>query len=140
EYDALFRELVKLEEEYPELATPDSPTQRVGAAPAEGFAEVRHRVPMLSLNNAFDDEDVTHFDRRCREGLDRAEVEYSCELKFDGLAVTLAYENGVFVQGATRGDGTTGEDVTANLRTVRSLPLRLDLGKPPKLVEIRGEV
>jgi DNA ligase (NAD+) len=140
EYDALFQQLVKLEEEHPELATPDSPTQRVGAAPREGFAEVTHRVPMLSLNNAFDDEDIASFDRRCREGLDRAEVEYSCELKFDGLAVTLAYENGLFVQGATRGDGTTGEDVTANLRTIHTLPLRLEMKKPPRLLEIRGEV
>src|SRR5258706_2921878 len=140
EYDALFEELVKLEAEHPELRTPDSPTQRVGASPVEGFAEVRHRVPMLSLNNAFDDEDVAAFDRRCRGGLGRAAAEYSCELKFDGLAVTLAYEEGLFVQGATRGDGAVGEDVTANLRTVRSLPLRLDLRKPPKLLEVRGEV
>src|SRR6187401_2589265 len=88
EYDALFQELVKLEEAHPELVTPDSPTQRVGAKPSEGFAEVRHRVPMLSLNNAFDDEDVAAFDRRCREGLERDAVEYSCEVKFDGLAVT----------------------------------------------------
>src|SRR4029077_7395399 len=103
-----------LEEAHPELVTPDSPTQRVGARPSEGFAEVRHRVPMLSLNNAFDDEDVAAFDRRCRDGLERDVVEYSCEVKFDGLAVTLAYEEGLFVQGATRGDGTTGEDVTSN--------------------------
>jgi DNA ligase (NAD+) len=140
EYDALFQELLELEGEHPELASPDSPTQRVGAAPSEGFAEVRHRVPMLSLANAFDDEDVVAFDRRCREGLEAAEVEYACELKFDGLAVTLAYEDGLFVQGATRGDGAVGEDVTPNLRTVRSLPLRLDLAKPPKLLEVRGEV
>ena len=140
EYDALFQELLKLESEHPDLASPDSPTQRVGAAPSEGFAEVRHRVPMLSLANAFDDEDVAAFDRRCREGLEAAEVEYACELKFDGLAVTLAYEGGLLVQGATRGDGAVGEDVTPNLRTVRSLPLRLDMAKPPKLLEVRGEV
>jgi DNA ligase (NAD+) len=140
DYDRLFQELQKIEAEHPELATPDSPTQRVGSAPSEGFAEVTHRVPMLSLANAFDAEDVTAFDRRCREGLEAQSVEYACELKFDGLAVTLAYEDGRFVQGATRGDGTTGEDVTANLRTIRSMPLRLDLKKPPRLLEVRGEV
>ena len=149
EYDALFGELVALESEHPELATPDSPTQRVGGKPSEGFAPVVHRVPMLSLANAFDGEDVANFDRRVREGLEAEEVEYSVEPKFDGLAVTLAYENGVFTQGATRGDGATGEDVTANLRTVRSIPLRLEgvvegrAGKkmtPPKLLEVRGEV
>jgi DNA ligase (NAD+) len=140
EYDRLFQELVKLEAEYPGLQSPDSPTQRVGAAPGESFAEVTHRVPMLSLANAFEDEDVAAFDRRCREGLGVDPVEYACELKFDGLAVTLAYEDGLFVQGATRGDGATGEDVTANLRTVRSIPLRLETRKPPKLLEVRGEV
>src|SRR5688572_13401640 len=140
EYDQLFNELVRLEQQHPELATPDSPTQRVGAKPAEGFAEVRHRVPMLSLANAFDEEDAGNFDRRCREGLDRAEVEYACELKFDGLAITLSYEDGIFVRGATRGDGAVGEDVTNNLRTIPSLPLRLDLPKAPKLLEVRGEV
>ena len=140
EYDALFLELVELEEKNPELQLPDSPTQRVGAKPAEGFASVAHRVPMLSLANAFDDEDIANFDRRCREGLEADVVEYACELKFDGLAVTLAYENGLFVQGATRGDGTTGEDVTTNLRTIKSIPLRLDLKKAPKLLEVRGEV
>lgn len=140
EYDRLFQELVKLETEHPELATPDSPSQRVGSKPSEGFAAVEHRVPMLSLANAFDEEDVTAFDRRCREGLGASEVEYSCELKFDGLAVTLSYENGIFMQGATRGDGATGEDVTANLRTVRPIPLRLDGRKHPKRLEVRGEV
>ena len=140
EYDALFQELLALERDHPELATPDSPTQRIGSAPSEGFAEVTHRVPMLSLANAFDADDVTAFDRRCREGLGAETVEYACELKFDGLAVTLAYEEGRFVQGATRGDGTTGEDVTPNLRTIRSIPLRLDLRKPPRLLEVRGEV
>src|ERR1700750_1928624 len=114
EYDRLFQELVKLESEHPELSTPDSPTQRVGSKPSEGFAAVNHRVPMLSLANAFDEEDVTAFDRRVREGLEATgDVEYSAELKFDGLAVTLSYENGIFTQGATRGDGATGEDVTA---------------------------
>jgi DNA ligase (NAD+) len=140
EYDRLFQQLVKLEIEHPELVVSDSPTQRVGSAPSEGFAEVVHRVPMLSLANAFDEEDVANFDRRCREGLGVETVEYACELKFDGLAVTLIYDNGLFVQGATRGDGTTGEDVTTNLRTVRSIPLRLDGRKPPKRLEVRGEV
>jgi DNA ligase (NAD+) len=140
EWDALFRELQALEAEHPELVTPDSPTQRVGTAPSEGFAAVTHRVPMLSLGNAFDADDVANFDRRCREGLDAKAVEYACELKFDGLAVTLAYEDGLLVQGATRGDGATGEDVTPNLRTVRAIPLRLQAKKPPKLLEVRGEV
>ncbi len=140
DYDRLFQELAKLEEEHPELRTPDSPTQRVGSAPSEGFSSVQHRVPMLSLANAFDEEDVTAFDRRVREGLEAEAVEYSAELKFDGLAVTLAYENGLFVQGATRGDGAMGEDVTPNLRTVRSIPLRLDGRKLPRLIEVRGEV
>ncbi|MDQ3026693.1 MAG: NAD-dependent DNA ligase LigA [Pseudomonadota bacterium] len=140
EWDTLFRELQALEAEYPELATSDSPTLRVGSAPSEGFEPVAHRVPMLSLANAFDPGDVANFDRRCREGLEAEAVEYACELKFDGLAVTLAYEDGVFVQGATRGDGSTGEDVTPNLRTVRSLPLRLGMKKPPRRLEVRGEV
>jgi DNA ligase (NAD+) len=140
EYDVLFQELVRLEEAHPELQSADSPTQRVGAKPAEGFAEVRHRVPMLSLANAFDEEDAVNFDRRVREGLDREEVEYACELKFDGLAITLSYEDGVFTQGATRGDGAVGEDVTSNLRTIHAIPLRLQLPKAPKLLEVRGEV
>jgi DNA ligase (NAD+) len=138
EYDQLFQELQELESENPDLVTPDSPTQRVGAAPSEGFAPVAHRVPMLSLANAFDEEDVQAFDRRCREGLEADTVAYACELKFDGLAVTLAYEDGLFVQGATRGDGSTGEDVTANLRTIRTIPLRLEARKVPRLVEVRG--
>ncbi|HEY2630263.1 MAG TPA: NAD-dependent DNA ligase LigA [Usitatibacter sp.] len=140
EYDRLFRELVDLEAAHPELRTPDSPTLRVGSKPAEGFDAVVHRVPMLSLNNAFSDEDIESFDRRCREGLGVDAVEYSTELKFDGLAISLVYEDGLFVRGATRGDGATGEDVTANLRTVRSIPLRLETRKPPKLIEVRGEV
>ncbi len=140
EYDRLFQELVKLEAEHPALATPDSPTQRVGSAPSEGFAEVSHRVPMLSLANGFTDEDVAAFDRRCREGLGAATVEYACELKFDGLAVSLVYEQGLFVQGSTRGDGNSGEDVTPNLRTVRSIPLKLQSRRAPKLLEVRGEV
>jgi DNA ligase (NAD+) len=140
EYDRLFRELQALESAHPELVAPDSPTQRVGAAPVREFASVRHRVPMLSINNAFGDEEVEAFDRRCREALGIGEVEYSCEPKLDGLAINLAYEHGAFVQGTTRGDGFAGEDVTANLRTVRGIPLRLRTGRPPALLEVRGEV
>ncbi len=140
EYDALFRELQQLEARYPELVGPDSPTQRVGAAPAEAFAEVVHRVPMLSLNNALDEEEVGAFDRRVREALAVEGVEYAAEPKFDGLAVSLTYERGALVRGATRGDGYTGEDVTANLRTVRAIPLRLAARRAPPLLEARGEV
>jgi len=140
EYDALFRELQALEREHPELATADSPTQRVGAAPRPDFAQITHRVAMLSLGNAFDDEEVQAFDRRVREGLDATEIEYACEPKFDGLAVTLTYEHGLFVQGATRGDGYTGEDVSANLRTIKSIPLRLVGHAVSPLLEVRGEV
>jgi DNA ligase (NAD+) len=140
EYDRLFRELQALESAHPELVAPDSPTQRVGAAPVREFASVRHRVPMLSINNAFGDEEVEAFDRRCREALGIGEVEYSCEPKLDGLAINLAYERGAFVQGTTRGDGFAGEDVTANLRTVRGIPLRLRTDRPPALLEVRGEV
>ena len=140
EYDRLFRELQALEADHPELVTADSPTQRVGTAPTREFATVRHRVPMLSINNAFGDEEVEAFDRRAREALDVAVVEYSCEPKLDGLAINLTYEGGAFVQGTTRGDGFAGEDVTANLRTVRGIPLRLRAAHPPQLLEIRGEV
>jgi DNA ligase (NAD+) len=139
EWDALFRELQALEEAHPELASTDSPTQRVGAPPLEAFAEVSHRVPMLSLANAFTDADVIAFDRRCREALGCEDgIDYACEPKFDGLAVSLVYERGVFIQGATRGDGAVGEDVTANLRTVRSIPLRID--RADLRFEVRGEV
>jgi len=140
QFDRLFRELQALEAEHPELASPDSPTQRVGGAPLAAFAAVAHRVPMLSLNNAFEEDEVAAFDRRVREGLERTSVEYECEPKFDGLAVSLVYERGALVQGATRGDGNTGEDVTANLRTVRSVPLRLRGGAAPRRLEVRGEV
>lgn len=140
EYDRLFRELQDLEAQHPELATPDSPTQRIGTAPLQSFGTVRHRVPMLSLNNAFADDEVEAFDRRAREGLGVETVEYACEPKFDGLAISLAYERGVFVQGATRGDGYEGEDVTPNLRTIKSIPLRLRTEHAPRLLEVRGEV
>jgi len=140
EWDRLLQELRALEAAHPELVTADSPTQRVGAAPLDEFAEVRHRVPMLSLDNAFTDEDLRAFDRRVRERLGTSdEIEYSAEPKLDGLAISVTYENGVFVRAATRGDGTSGEDVTANVRTIRSLPLLLQ-GKAPPLFEARGEV
>jgi DNA ligase (NAD+) len=140
EFDKLFRELQQLEERYPELVTPDSPTQRVGGTPLAEFAQVTHRTPMLSLNNAFEDEDVTAFDRRVREGLNAESVEYAVEPKFDGLAISLVYEDGVLAQGATRGDGYTGEDVTRNLRTINAIPLRLTTATPPRFLEVRGEV
>jgi len=139
-YDKLFAELQSLEAEHPELATPDSPTQRVGGAPLPEFAEVRHRTPMLSLANAFSEDEVRAFDRRVREALQAEEVEYAVEPKFDGLAVSLAYRDGVLVQGATRGDGTTGEDVTPNLRTVGAIPLRLSEAPGTRDLEVRGEV
>ena len=138
EYDAMFRELQTLEARHPSLATPSSPTQRVGASPLLSFDQVVHHTPMLSLNNAFNEDEVRAFDNRIRETLGVAEVEYSVEPKFDGLAVSLTYRDGVFVQGATRGDGAVGEDVTQNLRTVRNIPLRL--AKPITFIEIRGEV
>lgn len=140
EFDKLFRELEALEKIYPELLSPDSPTQRVGSTPASAFSQVTHRVPMLSLNNAFENDEVAAFDRRVREGLGIEVVEYAVEPKFDGLAISLVYENGLLVQGATRGDGYTGEDVTANLRTVRAIPLRIEMYNPPRLLEVRGEV
>ena len=139
QYDEMMVELRRLEEAHPQLVTPDSPTQRVGAAPSAAFAPVAHRVPMLSLDNAFDDEDVAAFDRRCRETLRVESVDYVAEPKLDGLAVNLVYEQGRLIRGATRGDGTTGEDVSANLRSIRAVPLQLR-GKVPALVEVRGEV
>jgi DNA ligase (NAD+) len=141
DYDRLFRELQALEEAHPELATADSPTHRVGAAPLPEFKPLAHRTPMLSLNNALSEEEVVAFDRRLREGLEAAgELSYCAEPKFDGLAVSLTFENGVFSCGATRGDGATGEDVTLNLRTVGNLPLRLQGAGWPPLLEVRGEV
>jgi DNA ligase (NAD+) len=137
EYDGLFAELTSLESEHPELLTPDSPTQRVGAAPLAAFGEVRHRTPMLSIANAFDEDAVRAFDKRIAQALGAERVEYAAEPKFDGLAVSLTYRDGALAQGATRGDGTTGEDVTQNLRTIRSIPLRLDHAG---VLEVRGEV
>jgi DNA ligase (NAD+) len=140
EYDRVFRALQALEQAHPALISKDSPTQRVGGLPLKTFSSITHRVPMLSLNNALDEEEAIAFDRRVREGLGLTDVEYAVEPKFDGLAITLTYEHGVFVQGATRGDGFTGEDVTANLRTIRALPMRLNTPNPPALFEVRGEV
>jgi DNA ligase (NAD+) len=140
EYDRMFRELQDLEAAHPEAVSVDSPTFRVGAAPIPEFKQVTHSVPMLSLNNGFSDEDIDNFDRRVREGLGAVQVEYASELKFDGLAMSLRYEDGVFVQAATRGDGYTGEDVTANIRTVRAIPLRLHGEAMPAVLEVRGEV
>ncbi|KRA20594.1 NAD-dependent DNA ligase LigA [Lysobacter sp. Root604] len=140
EYDRLLRELDQLEAAHPELLTPDSPTQRVGNAPSSAFAEVRHAIPMLSLGNAFSDEEVADFERRIEERLERSSPSFSVEPKLDGLAISLRYEHGRFVQGATRGDGATGEDVTANLRTVKAIPLQLRGKGWPEVLEVRGEV
>ena len=141
EYDQRLRELQALEARYPALVTADSPTQRVGTSPVAAFAEVRHRRPMLSLDNAFSDEEVRDFDRRVRGRLGTVPaVAYSVEPKLDGLAVNATYEDGVYTRAATRGDGEKGEDITANLRTIRSLPLRLHTRAPPRLLEVRGEV
>ena len=144
EYDRLLRELQDLESAHPELRTADSPTQRVGAAPSSAFAPVRHDVPMLSLGNAFGHGELREFDARVRRGLGLTDtdppVAYVCELKIDGLAISLRYEGRAFVRGATRGDGTTGEDVTANLRTIRAIPLRLRAEPPGERIEVRGEV
>jgi len=143
QYDLLFRELVQIEAEHPDLVAPDSPTQRVGGPVTGTFAAVRHELPMLSLGNAFSADELREFDVRARRGLGRSAEEpvaYVCELKIDGLAISLRYEGRQFVRGATRGDGTTGEDVTANLRTVRVIPLRLREDPPADRLEVRGEV
>lgn len=152
EYDRLFRELVALETAHPQLVTPDSPTQRVGAAPSGAFATVRHAIPMLSLANAFSDGEVEDFVRRIEQRIEIHEPLFSVEPKFDGLAISLRYEDGRFVRGATRGDGESGEDVTPNLRTIKAIPLRLRSGKNedeslklrgtgwPRVLEVRGEV
>ncbi len=138
EYDRLMRELVKLEEKFPQLVTADSPTQRVGAPPAEAFRPVRHRARMMSLDNVFDEEELRAFIRRVENQVGK--TDYVCELKIDGAGIALTYENGVFTRGATRGDGVTGEDVTSNLKTVKSLPLRLMGEGDVPYLEIRGEV
>lgn len=141
EYDRLMRRLQALEAEHPEWVSPDSPTQRVGAEPLSAFSEVIHQVPMLSLDNAFSDEEMSDFERRIKERLKSdAPIEYACEPKLDGIAVSLIYRNGLFVQGATRGDGYRGEDISQNLRTIPSIPLKLIGDGWPELLEVRGEV
>jgi DNA ligase (NAD+) len=140
EYDRLFSELVELEEEHPELVTPDSPTQRVGGEPLEEFRTVRHSEPMLSLDNTYSTDEVRAFDRRVRERLAKDEVDYVVELKLDGVSISLVYEDGVLERAATRGDGERGDDVTANVRTIRSVPLRLSGDHAGESVEVRGEI
>jgi DNA ligase (NAD+) len=146
EYDRLMNELKKLEADHPELVAPDSPTQRVGASPLTAFSTVRHEIPMLSLDNAFSDEEIADFNRRISQRLkgDRLQatedIEFACEPKLDGIAISVIYENGVFVRGATRGDGETGEDISQNVRTIPSVPLRLRGSGFPKILEVRGEV
>jgi len=141
EYDKLMVELRGIEAQYPQLLTKDSPSQRVGAAPVAAFGAVRHRIAMLSLDNAFSEQEVRDFDRRIRERLeDEVVIRYSAEPKLDGLAISALFENGVFVQGATRGDGETGEDITQNLKTIAALPLKLRTAAAPRMLEVRGEV
>ncbi|HEY0798229.1 MAG TPA: hypothetical protein VGD50_03710, partial [Candidatus Baltobacteraceae bacterium] len=141
QYDALLRELIELEHAHPDLVTPDSPTQRVGSLPAAGFASYPHTRPMLSLANAFDADELVAFDARVRKLSGRDELAYVCELKIDGLAISLHYEDGAFIAGGTRGDGTTGEEITANLRTIRGIPIRMrsDALVPPRVADVRGE-
>ena len=141
EYDRLMRELRELEAQHPELITPDSPTQRVGAEPLGAFSQVRHEVPMLSLDNVFDEESFLAFNKRVQDRLKSIDnLSWCCELKLDGLAVSILYENGVMVRAATRGDGTTGEDITTNVRTIRAIPLKLRGDNIPARLEVRGEV
>ena len=144
EYDALMRRLEEIEPAHPELVTPDSPTQRVGAAPSEKFAVVRHRQMMMSLANAMNAEEMVEFDKRIKRMLQvDADIEYVAEVKLDGLSVELVYEDGLLTVASTRGDGDNGEDITPNIRTIKSVPLRLmqpTHGKIPKLLEVRGEV
>ncbi len=141
QYDKLLRELQQIESDHPELITPDSPTQRVGAKPSEEFGEVRHSIPMTSMDNAFDDNEAREWGQRVRKGLETdAAVDYTAEPKFDGTSVSLRYENGVLMQAGTRGDGETGEDVTANVRTIKTVPLHLQGHGWPQVVEVRGEV
>ena len=141
DYDRLMQRLRQLEQQYPELITQDSPTQRVGAAPLSAFQTVVHEMPMLSLDNAFNDEDLLAFNQRVQDRLKTTnEIEYACELKLDGIAVSLLYRDGVLVRGATRGDGTNGEDITQNVRTINSIPLRLQGDGYPAVLEVRGEI
>src|ERR1700681_268435 len=145
DFDRLMNELKKLEAAYPDLITADSPTQRVGGKPREGFVKVAHSVPMLSLDNAYSEEELRNWERRVHELTGRKDVEYVCELKLDGMSLALRYEDGKLVRGITRGDGSTGEDVTSNVRTVRSVPLSISSDKLKKAgvpadFEVRGEM
>ncbi|MBP8718707.1 MAG: NAD-dependent DNA ligase LigA, partial [Candidatus Atribacteria bacterium] len=140
EYDELMRQLIKLEKDYPEFITPDSPTQRVGAKPLEEFKTARHLTPMLSLANAFSEEELIDFDQRIKKYFPQEHYDYVVELKIDGLAIALLYENGILIRGATRGDGIEGEDVTQNLRTIKSIPLRLREYQDFDIIEVYGEV
>ena len=141
EYDRLMRRLRELEAQHPERITPDSPTQRVGSAPLSEFASVVHEMPMLSLDNAFSEDDLFAFNQRIQDRLkSSADIEYTCEVKLDGLAISLLYRNGLLVRGATRGDGTNGEDITQNVRTIHSIPLKLMGSGYPDLLEVRGEI
>ena len=137
-YDRLYRELQDLEEANPELITHDSPTQRVGAQPANAFSSVKHTIALYSLENAFNNADLDKWQERWQR-VEEGTATYICELKIDGNAMALTYENGLLVRGATRGDGTTGEDITSNVRTIRTIPLRLNVDNPPPVVEVRGE-
>jgi DNA ligase (NAD+) len=140
EYDKLMKELIRLEDAHPELITSDSPTQRVGARPLKEFSAMAHRIPLLSLDNAMDSQELKEFYQRIAKWMLDESMTFCCEPKFDGLAVELIYEKGVFVRGGTRGDGATGEDVTQNLKTIKTVPLRLITENPPDLLEVRGEV
>ena len=140
QYDALYRELVNIESEFPHFVTPDSPTQRVGAKPMDNLGIITHRIPLFSLDNSMNLEELEGFTDKIYRWVDKKDIEFVAELKIDGLAVALTYENGIFTQGATRGDGITGEDITQNLKTIKTIPLKLFNTNPPKLVEVRGEV
>ncbi|NET54599.1 MAG: NAD-dependent DNA ligase LigA, partial [Merismopedia sp. SIO2A8] len=141
-YDQLYRQLQELEITYPELIVPESPTQRVGEEPASEFSSVRHNIPLYSLENAFNLEEFSQWQQRWQRHLSdnsAVDAEYVCELKIDGSALALTYEQGILVRGVTRGDGITGEDITQNVRTIRSIPLRINLPEAPAFVEVRGE-
>ena len=138
QYDRLMRELQEIEQQYSQLCTPDSPSQRVGGVALDSFSQVKHEVPMLSLDNAFSDQDMLDFDRRIKDRINVASSEhlsYACEPKLDGVAVSLIYQKGLLIRGATRGDGTVGEDITANVRTIKSIPLQLHGDDHPELLE-----
>ena len=140
EFDKLLADLVKLEEQFPQLKLPDSPTQRVGGTITKSFATVVHQYPMLSLGNTYSQEELKDFDARVAKGLEGEPFEYYCELKFDGVSISLIYEKGLFLRGVTRGDGVRGDDVTQNARTIRSIPLRVKGKNLPAYFEVRGEV